>query len=555
MLLKRIFLVVMLGFPVGVGANGDSSTVNVADAKACEKEARACPSNQGSDIKKPEQGYYQYLLNQFRQVIPGEMDGFAAVVKGANHSRFPYWYLNDNFIFNQYTYDYISARVLPDKAYGSAELLEGKSFNHAYLQVMSAISYGLNEQTKQQLAEHQKELETLASELVDVYEYAFNPIAPEYIEKANQALEPYKGTVETKLDYVVDYAVAFKWSGHAAKDKPPIAFSKLADANNLSQVLPEMPASGAGVLQKLGLYLHSYQVISAISNGFQHNSSMLKAAISNLQSPIHDSGGIKTFNPVDGSESKDYQPRYDIGISLADITNSLNSPDRTLGLTLYLDPEKAKSAQQALAGSLVFVDDVGRSVDLNSLAKAEPIKIEISYQGYVYLPIKKDSLSSDGQSGWYFNDPIWQSIQNQGQDETGYQLIYKPPFNLGCHNQGGNLAELTGVLIANSPKVMITFEGAAKALPSLFVQGSGIGKIQFDSQGPSLGVGQRSYRYRITDGKNGQKSLTFTSDNQREPDSQASTLKASVPLGLRMAEVLLVTYKYPAEQGNRACQI
>ena len=415
MLLKRIFWVVMLGFPVGVGANGDSSTVNVADAKACEKEASACPSNQGSDLKNPQQGYYQYLLNQFRQVIPGEMDGFAAVVKGANHSRFPYWYLNDSFTFNQYTYDYISARVMPDMVHGSAELLEGKSFNHAYLQVMSAISYGLNEQTKQQLAEHQKELETLASELVDVYEYAFNPITPEYIEKANQALEPYKGNVETKLDYVVDYAVAFNWSGHAAKDEPANGIFQACRCEQFNPSFTGDARFWRRGIAKLGLYLHSYQVISAMSNGFQHNSTMLKSAISNLQSPMHDSGGIKTFNPVDGSESKDYQPRYDIGISLADITNSLNSPERTLGVTLYLDPEKAKSAQQALVGNLEFVDDVGRSVDLNSLAKAEPIKIEVSYQGYVYLPIKKDSLSSDGQSGWYFNDPIWQSIQNKGK--------------------------------------------------------------------------------------------------------------------------------------------
>ncbi|GLT20401.1 hypothetical protein GCM10007938_41850 [Vibrio zhanjiangensis] len=560
-MLRKIYGLLILTVSMTVGANGDATSEAPVGTSVCDEASTECIEKQDANaaLKESNQEYYQYLVDQFSQVLPSDIDGLAAVVKEPSNSLFHYWYLNDNLAFNQYTYDYISARVTPSHLPGVVQLSAGKSFNHAYLQVLSGVSFGLSQQTKQQLAEQQKELETLASDLVDVYEYAFNPITPEQIDKAHRALESYKITIETKLDYVVDFVVAYKWSGRLVQDKRPLPFIGIAQASNLSQILPDIPASGAGVLQKLGLYLHSYRVINAMNNGFQHNAAMLNASISNVQSPSKERGGIKTFNPVDGLESERYQPRYDIGVALAAIANSLANRERTLRLTLRIAASKDNIGEQDLpgviTGKLIFIDELGRSIDLNLLTKTGSVTMDIAYQGYAYLPIQKASLSADGQSGWYFSDPIWQSIQHQGQDETGYQFAYQPAFHLSCHHHDGNFASLTGVLIANSPKVVITFDSNSEVLASLFEQTSGQGKLQFDGEWIKHGIEQRSYRYQMAEGTEGQKTLIFTSDSQLASASQANSLQVSIPSELKTADVLLVTYQYPAAEGNGTCPV
>ncbi|RSD32049.1 hypothetical protein [Vibrio pectenicida] len=564
-LCRRIYYVLLFFLPLTVNAEVDSASNSSAQQAVCERQSNECVDKHDIDSQLAPQEYYQYLLNQFSQVLPGEADGFSAVLADPAHSRFPYWYLNENLVFNQYTYDYISARVMPGKVEGTVQLSDGNGFSHAYLQVMSAIAFSLSQQTKQQLVEQQKELETLASDLVDVYEYAFNAITPEKINQANQVVEPYQVTIETKLDYVVQYVVGYQWSGRVAQEKPPLNFSQLADAKNLTQLLPDIPSSGAGVLQKFSLYLHSYRLISAVGNGLQYNSGILNALKNNVQFPTKETGGIRTFNPVDGSESDQYQPGYDIGISLADITNALNDGNRTIRLTLKTGRREgtpnSKGSVGKIASKVTFVDELGRSTDLNSLTESGQVMVDVAYQGYVYLPILRASLSAGGQTGWYFSDPIWQAFNNQAQDETGYQFVYRPSFNLGCFNQGGNLATLTGVLIANAPQVTITIDYTGESLPVAFANGSGQGKLLFEGEVPNNSLGHRNYHYQIAekDNKEQVKTLIFTSGAQLVSDSPSANntnaLQVTVPTALKMADVLLTTFRYPSAEGGGKCQM
>ncbi|MBU2896827.1 hypothetical protein [Vibrio hepatarius] len=562
---RRIYYLLLFFLPLTVNAEVDSSSDSSVQQVVCERQGSKCDDKPDTDPQQVSKEYYQYLLKQFSQVLPGDAEGSAAVLADPLHSRFPYWYLNENLIFNQYTYDYISARVMPGKVEGTVQLSDGNGFSHAYLQVMSAIDFSLSQQTKQQLAEQQKELETLASDLVDVYEYAFNTITPEKITQAHQTVEPYQVMIETKLDYVVQYVVGYQWSGLVAQDKPPLNFTQLADAKSLTQLLPDIPASGAGVLQKLSLYLHSYRLISAVGNGLQYNSGMLNALKNNVQFPTKATGGIRTFNPVDGSESDQFQPGYDIGVSLASITNALNDGNRTIRLTLRTGWKKGMSASKnsvgTIANKIIFVDELGRSTDLNSLTESGQVMVDVVYQGYVYLPILRTSLSAGGQTGWYFSDPIWQAVNNQAQDETGYQFVYRPSFNLGCFNQGGNLATLTGVLIANAPQVTITIDYTGESLPVAFSNGSGQGKLLFEGEVPNNSLGHRNYHYQIAeyDNKEQVKTLILTSGAQLVSDSPSANntnaLQVTVPTALKMADVLLTTFRHPSAEGGGNCQM
>jgi hypothetical protein len=49
---------------------------------------------------------------------------------------FPWWYQNPNGVFNQSTFDYVSARVSPSGAPGTVRLSPSGGFPNAYMQVV-----------------------------------------------------------------------------------------------------------------------------------------------------------------------------------------------------------------------------------------------------------------------------------------------------------------------------------------------------------------------------------------------------------------------------------
>ncbi len=231
--------------------------------------------------------YYSRWIEQLEQIVPPGYQGQLMPVIDPSHSQFPYYFLNNDLIFNQYTYDYISSAVLPGPINGTVQLSTSHSFTNRYIQLMSDISYELGPQDTAALKTLATELSRHATELVTTYEATFGIITQEQLLQANKRLESYNHPITTKLDYVVLYQFGYLWSNRQAESQAPLSFVQIATAKSLQTLFPNIPATGALLLPSLAAYLNNYRNILVRQNTLQYNNWALADALQNAQHPNH----------------------------------------------------------------------------------------------------------------------------------------------------------------------------------------------------------------------------------------------------------------------------
>ncbi len=494
--------------------------------------------------------YYSRWIEQLEQIVPPEYQGQLMPVIDPSHSQFPYYFLNNDLIFNQYTYDYISSAVLPGPINGTVQLSTSHSFTNRYIQLMSDISYELGPQDTAALKTLATELSRHATELVTTYEATFGIITQEQLLQANKRLESYNHPITTKLDYVVLYQFGYLWSNRQAESQAPLSFVQIATAKSLQTLFPNIPATGALLLPSLAAYLNNYRNILVRQNTLQYNNWALADALQNAQYPNDLNGGIRTFDPLNGDVSG-YKAGYGIEISLAEIQNALNDKGRIITLHFSFGPPADKRDTPlgntlVPDGSFLFTGHTGETITLGNLAVNGKMSMTITYEGYVYIPFSSAAWRSNDSVGWYYNTPIAQAT-NTLPKQTGYKFTLAPQKNV---SRSKKLGLLTGLLVANPPKVEITYEGTfgseSKALNDLPKKGA----LQFlarpfgTTYTPSLGV--------KTHIDSNTTSILFTPVTERldirQPAKDSASSDISVPVNLRMANVLLASVAFPAHE-------
>ncbi|MCP2029737.1 hypothetical protein L1276_004931 [Flavobacterium sp. HSC-32F16] len=385
-----------------------------------------------------------------------------------NHSRIPYWFLNDNQAFNQGTYDFISSRVIPGPIKGSVKLSIANSFTNSYKQLMTSIRYQFNSSDKLQYEEQIQMQKVSVTRIVSKYEELFGVISQEDIEKANKSLAIFKLSVHNKLDYIFLYAMGYLWSGMNKENKPPLQFNQLVGEKNLEVLLPHIPASGALLLFDIIQYFDEYLFISTIDKSFRYNSNILSEVINNTRFPNKNNGGIVTFDLIDG-KNYSFSPSYEIGLSIAEIQNSLNDHDRVIEINLTNLHEVSLEDNEADENkSSIFKPTNGQSYLLTNLLE-NMITIKIEYKGYVLIPVSPLSYLENKQEnkvnhkqpnswGWFYEDAINQSIKNLDHKRTGFCFVTVPPYNLGSLDEGGDFGRVSALLAANLPTVTIHYK-------------------------------------------------------------------------------------------------
>jgi hypothetical protein len=377
---------------------------------------------------------------------------------------FPWWYQNPNGVFNQLTFDYLSARVSSSGASGTVQLSPSGGFPNAYVQVVNNLIYTLSSADQQTLASALSTASAEAETIVSDYQTTFGPITPAQMTTA---------AVSTKLDYVVSYVLGAVWSGRASAGQAPLTYSQMAAAANLLDLLPAMPAAGAQVVADAAAYLRLMAPTNALQSKVQLGAWIAAQLRANTSAPTAANGGIQTVDPNSGNVGPGFQVGYGINRALGDIQADLNNAERVLSVEVAAPSAGPPALRFAGADRAA-----GAVLPLASVNSAQSITID--YPGYTMVPVAATAWQQATNNGWFYADPIAEAAANGSGDVTGFKFVTSPPYNLGDLAAGGNLGQLTALLISNYPTVKVSApQAAAAALANVAVEGANGGLSLF----------------------------------------------------------------------------
>lgn len=381
-----------------------------------------------------QQQFSAALTVAINEAIAGIYDTQITLIQYPAQGDFLWNYENQNLVFNQGTFDYISAKVSPGQVSGTAQLSPSGGFVNAYVQIIAKLIYTLSTTDQASVNTASQNASVEASTIVTDYQTSFGQITTVNIQTAQQAC----GTdaVQTKLDYVIAYVLGYLWSGQQAANQPPLTYVEMATAPNLTALLPQMPTTGSQVVTDVSAYLKLMQRVVTLQSQVQLGGWTIAQLNANSGAPTDANGGMKTVNPGTGAVSSTDQVGYGINRSLSDIQSDLNNAQRILKVTV--PAPTGNGSEQS---------------------------ITLEYPGYTLVPITPTAWQQASNVGWYAGGPIAEAFANGKQNVTGFKFVSNPGYNLNSLAGGGNFGQLTNLLISNYPTVTINYSNAApKAL-------------------------------------------------------------------------------------------
>lgn len=383
-----------------------------------------------------------------------------------------WYYQNNNGIFNQGTFDYVSARVAKGKVMPyTAELSSSGGFSNAYSSVITSLYYNLSTADIQQLSNVTMAAQIEAMLMVSAYEIAFGNITADQLDSA---IDEYGNWITGKPDYVVDVVAGGRWSGKQKAGLAPLSYTQMAYTANLDSLLPDTPAGAAATIQNLRIYLDKIKSITRLADSASNGAWTIAQIRNNTTGPSAANGGMKTVNPNTGEVSSNYQVGYNIPNSIPNIYNDLNNVNRSITIlmhlkktgTVHIDIYTAWDKNKIDTISYNLPDSV--SINMYPLSSGQSDQmIEVVYYGFTMINTGPTPWSSNANTGWYFSYPIDQAIANDTQDVTGYQFaVWPPPYNMAPYDQGGDFGFITHLLICNYQKLAITMGFTGNASPT-----------------------------------------------------------------------------------------
>jgi hypothetical protein len=417
--------------------------------------------------------FYAALQQQAQNAVASFFNATIYPIQYPSQGDFNWFYQNSSQIFNQATLDYLSANVSQGSVSPNAvQLSPSAGFPNDYSQILTAIAYVLS--TADTLTVNAAKLAAAvqAQAIVSDYVASFGAITPAMIATAQAAVGSF--AVTNSVDYVVAYALGYLWSGAQTNKTPPLTYVQMANARNLSTLLPQQPASGGTVITDVSLYLSKTQAANAILALQQNGSYLLRQMLNNTQNPSAANGGIQTVNANTGVVSTNPTLAFQISPSISAISNDLLNTGRTIVIKMTTSSASGNQLNVSVQGSAGFSVgsflqfNVGGSSSYNmsqAAGTSASASVTMTYAGYSMVPSAPLAYNAATNTGWYSagdpGSPINQAIQNTGQNVSGFQFVGLPStFNLGPVSAGGNFGVLNNVLIANYPTISITYTNA-----------------------------------------------------------------------------------------------
>jgi hypothetical protein len=415
-----------------------------------------------------QQEFYSALQNAAEQALAGIYNETIYPIQYPAQGDFLWNFQNGNQIFNQGTFDYISANVAPGGLAGTAQLSPSGGFPNAYVQLLSKLAYALSTTDLAAVNTALRNASAQATTIVNDYQTTFGQITPAQMTVAQNAVGSF--AVQTFQDYVIAYVLGYLWSGQQTAGKPPLTYTQMANARNLRTLLPAMPSSGNTVVADVSNYLSMLQPVNAIQSNQQLGSWIIAQLNLNTSQPSTANGGMSTVNPGNG-QILPPQVAYNLGsASIASITNDLNNTARELDISMttaaasgnQLSVSVQGQAQVTVGSFLRFTTSVGASYDMSQAAgTSSSASVKMTYAGYSLVPVNALAWQQATNQGWYYGDPIAQAVTNGTKDVTGFKFVAPTGYNLLDISRGGNFGQLTALLISNYPTITITYTNAS----------------------------------------------------------------------------------------------
>jgi hypothetical protein len=400
--------------------------------------------------------FYSALQAQATAAVGAIINSPLMTIQYPSQGDFMWNWQNGNQVFNQSTWDYISAKIAKGDFTGSAQLSAAGGYPNAYATVLNSMAYTLSKSNQALLIQTQANASQQASTVVQDYQTTYGEITAAQMSAAK---------VSTKYDYVVGYICGSVWSGAAQ----PLSYSTMAGARNLAALLPNRPASSDQVITDVSLYLSMMQPVLALQDATQNGQWVLSQLTNNTQNPNSSNGGINTVNPNTGNVSTKLTDAFGINYATQSIANDLQNTGRTIQIgmtTSAASGSQLNVSMQAQAGfsvgsCLKFSVSGGATYDMSTAqGTSTDMSITMTWAGYSVVPMAPLAWQQATNVGWFWLDPIIQALANTGVDVDGYHFIATQPYNLGSLTSGGDFGLLNNLLIANYPTVSITYRNA-----------------------------------------------------------------------------------------------
>ncbi|HSS51389.1 MAG TPA: hypothetical protein VLX28_20800 [Thermoanaerobaculia bacterium] len=410
------------------------------------------------------------------------------LVGSASQGDFHWYYENLNGIFNQGTFDYVSARVSPDDIPGLAQISPAGGFPNAYIQVVTAIYYLLGKEDEARLQRAVADASAQATVVVHTYQRIFGEITADQMSEGQAALG--ETAVSNKQDYVIGFVMGYLWSGQRAQNRPALAYTEMAAAPDLAGLLPLMPAPGEPVPAVAQEYLRLLGPANALEDQMFLGGWTLAQLRNNTAGPNAANGGMKTVNPNTGGISEDDQVGYGVGASIAALQRELNDPSRLIRAVVSVvwdaaavhSPGQARLSVESLL-HLVLADGSRREL-LQLEGTGGQATITIDYPGFTMVPTGPRSWLEQDNTGWFHGGPIAEANRNRCKAVSGFHFTVPPAYNLGPLAEGGDFGLITHLLISNPPIVTIHFrEGDLERFSMRLAQGAS-GRLGLFGPGP-----------------------------------------------------------------------
>lgn len=416
--------------------------------------------------------FYSALAKQANKAIEGIYNTTITPIEYPAQGDFNWFWENGNNVFNEGTFNYISARVFNGNIQGNARITPAGGFPNACAQVITGMAFTLRKADQAKLNQAQADASAQANATVNVYQQIFGAITEEDMKKAGEALGE---AIKTKLDYVVSYVLGAVWSGRLKAKKPPLTWKEMFEAENLHKLLPDMPASGEPVVTAVQIYLNILGPARALQDLLNRGGWILRQLNTNTKDPSAENGGMKLVNG-EGVVSPDYQVGYRINKAITAIKNDLNNTGQVFSLGMSVSKAIHGQLQVTIngeGGGTVLVDNLFNfgisghfNYDMNTFAgTSSSCKVTMKFPGFTMIPCEPVPWQQATSDGWFYGDPIaeaWKNWQASGgnPDVTGFNFTAKPTYNLGPLNKQGDFGLIKSLLISNYPTIEISYANA-----------------------------------------------------------------------------------------------
>lgn len=467
--------------------------------------------------------YYTALNAAAMAAYGSVISGNLTPVQAGGQGDFAYYYYNNtNNSFNQWTYNYISPLVQAGSYAGAAQLGSAGSFPLTYLELINKIAYQLSPQDQQALTNATNNATQQANNLVSAWVGIFGPITQPQLQQAKAVI----GGTPNNVDYILGYQLGSVWSGKT----PPLTWQQMMNAQNLQQLLPNMPPSGQPILGPVTQYLNALSQAVPFQDEVNFGNWQLNQVKVNLNNANLGSGstpgnaGMVVSDPQTGNTL--FVPAYQIDKSAQQIVNDLNGSSE---ITMSLQVQAVSQSQYnvsinggtsfSFGGPLVtFSGSAGASYNMESIQGAgSSLNINLTYKGYSLVPIAPQSwsdsaLPNGGTPGWYAPSIIQEAYQNSSSKTpvSGFIFESQPVQNLSSYPTGGfNL--LSNVLLTNYPSISIEYTNGNYSLFESAFSAQASGTVKLFGFIPLGGASMSQYQSTLVQGSsNSQFTVNFT---------------------------------------------